>query len=348
MTLGAVTLNGIKVFGAHSPERLLGYAAAMLDLAGIGAASRQGMLIKGGKYLEALAQADSFVFDKTGTLTTGQLSVNRTVSVSEYSEADILSLAAAAEQYSAHPIAAAIRKSAKGSSYALSDFKEIAGKGTQAQWNGKTLRCGRRTDEKLPESVRDCNVFLTLDGRLLGAIQVSDTVREESKSVLAQLKKLGVKRTLILTGDGRAAAASVAAQVGADEVQAELLPEDKLRAVEALEGTVCFVGDGINDAPVLAAGDCGIAMGLGSDAAIEASDAVLSAGTLHALPKAVQTSRRTMRTIRTNIIFALAVKAAVIILACFGLAAIWMSVIADTGVCVLCVLYTARLLKAKE
>ena len=339
--------NALVVLVASCPCAIV-ISVPLAYFAGIGAASRQGMLIKGGKYLEALAQADSFVFDKTGTLTTGQLSVNRAVSVSEYSDAEILSLAAAAEQYSAHPIAAAIRKSAKGSSYALSDFKEIAGKGTQAQWNGKTLRCGRRTDENLPESVRDCNVFLTLDGRLLGAIQVSDTVREESKSVLAQLKKLGVKRTLILTGDGRAAAASVAAQVGADEVQAELLPEDKLRAVEALEGTVCFVGDGINDAPVLAAGDCGIAMGLGSDAAIEASDAVLSAGTLHALPKAVQTARRTMRTIRANIIFALAVKAAVIILACFGLAAIWMSVIADTGVCVLCVLYTARLLKAKE
>ena len=339
--------NALVVLVASCPCAIV-ISVPLAYFAGIGAASRQGMLIKGGKYLEALAQADSFVFDKTGTLTTGQLSVNRAVSVSEYSDAEILSLAAAAEQYSAHPIAAAIRKSAKGSSYTLSDFREIAGKGTQAQWNGRTLCCGRRTDENLPESVRDCNVFLTLDGRLLGAIQVSDTVREESKSVLAQLKKLGVKRTLILTGDGRAAAASVAAQVGADEVQAELLPEDKLRAVEALEGTVCFVGDGINDAPVLAAGDCGIAMGLGSDAAIEASDAVLSAGTLHALPKAVQTARRTMRTIRANIIFALAVKAAVIILACFGLAAIWMSVIADTGVCVLCVLYTARLLKAKK
>ena len=339
--------NALVVLVASCPCAIV-ISVPLAYFAGIGAASRQGMLIKGGKYLEALAQADSFVFDKTGTLTTGQLSVNRAVSVSEYSDAEILSLAAAAEQYSAHPIAAAIRKSAKGSSYTLSDFREIAGKGTQAQWNGKTLCCGRRTDENLPESVRDCNVFLTLDGRLLGAIQVSDTVREESKSVLAQLKKLGVKRTLILTGDGRAAAASVAAQVGADEVQAELLPEDKLRAVEALEGTVCFVGDGINDAPVLAAGDCGIAMGLGSDAAIEASDAVLSAGTLHALPKAVQTARRTMRTIRANIIFALAVKAAVIILACLGLAAIWMSVIADTGVCVLCVLYTARLLKAKK
>lgn len=339
--------NALVVLVASCPCAIV-ISVPLAYFAGIGAASRQGMLIKGGKYLEALAQADSFVFDKTGTLTTGQLSVNRAVSVSEYSDAEILSLAAAAEQYSAHPIAAAIRKSAKGSSYTLSDFREIAGKGTQAQWNGKTLCCGRRTDENLPESVRDCNVFLTLDGRLLGAIQVSDTVRDESKSVLAQLKKLGVKRTLILTGDGRAAAASVAAQVGADEVQAELLPEDKLRAVEALEGTVCFVGDGINDAPVLAAGDCGIAMGLGSDAAIEASDAVLSAGTLHALPKAVQTARRTMRTIRANIIFALAVKAAVIILSCFGLAAIWMSVIADTGVCVLCVLYTARLLKAKK
>ena len=339
--------NALVVLVASCPCAIV-ISVPLAYFAGIGAASRQGMLIKGGKYLEALAQADSFVFDKTGTLTTGQLSVNRAVSVSEYSDAEILSLAAAAEQYSAHPIAAAIRKSVKGSSYTLSDFSEIAGKGTQAQWNGKTLCCGRRTDENLPESVRDCNVFLTLDGRLLGAIQVSDTVREESKSVLAQLKKLGVKRTLILTGDGRAAASSVAAQVGADEVQAELLPEDKLRAVEALEGTVCFVGDGINDAPVLAVGDCGIAMGLGSDAAIEASDAVLSAGTLHALPKAVQTARRTMRTIRANIIFALAVKAAVIILACFGLAAIWMSVIADTGVCVLCVLYTARLLKAKK
>ena len=178
-------------------------------------------------------------------------------------------------------------------------------------------------------------------------MQVSDTVRKESRGVLKALKDLGAKRTMMLTGDGKHTAARVAEQVGADEYQAELLPEDKLSAVQSLGGTVCFVGDGINDAPVLAASGCGVAMGLGSDAAIEAADAVLSAGTLHALPSTVKTARRTMRTIRTNIAFALAVKAAVIILACCGLAAIWMSVIADTGVCVICVLYTARLLRAK-
>ncbi len=172
--------------------------------------------------------------------------------------------------------------------------------------------------------MKDCNVFLVCDGKLIGAVQVSDTVRKESRGVLKALKDLGAK-----------------------EYQAELLPEDKLSAVQSLGGTVCFVGDGINDAPVLAASGCGVAMGLGSDAAIEAADAVLSAGTLHALPSTVKTARRTMRTIRTNIAFALAVKAAVIILACCGLAAIWISVIADTGVCVICVLYTARLLRAK-
>ena len=286
--------NALVVLVASCPCAIV-ISVPLAYFAGIGAASRQGMLIKGGKYLEALAKADSFVFDKTGTLTTGKLAVNKVVSLSRYAEDEILSLAAAAEQYSSHPIAAAIRGKAKQGNYGLSGFSEIAGKGTSAQWNGKTLQCGssKLVGGSLPDSVKDCNVFLVC------------------------------------------------------EYQAELLPEDKLSAVQSLGGTVCFVGDGINDAPVLAASGCGVAMGLGSDAAIEAADAVLSAGTLHALPSTVKTARRTMRTIRTNIAFALAVKAAVIILACCGLAAIWISVIADTGVCVICVLYTARLLRAK-
>ena len=340
--------NALVVLVASCPCAIV-ISVPLAYFSGIGAASRQGMLIKGGKYLEALAKADSFVFDKTGTLTTGKLAVNKTVSLSSYKEEEILSLAAAAERYSSHPIAAAIRSQAKAKNYELSDFSEIAGKGTAAQWNGKLLRCGsgKLVSGELPEAVRDCNVFLTLDDTLIGAIQVSDTVRGESRGVLKKLKDLGAKQTLMLTGDGSHTAAQVAEEVGTDSFRAELLPEDKLHAVESLDGTVCFVGDGINDAPVLAASDCGIAMGLGSDAAIEAADAVLSAGTLHALPEAVRTARRTMRTIRTNIAFALAVKAAVIILACAGLAAIWMSVIADTGVCVICVLYTARLLRKK-
>ena len=314
---------------------------------GIGAASRQGVLIKGGKYLEALAEADSFVFDKTGTLTTGKLNVNRVVSLSTYSESELTTLTAAAEQYSAHPIAKAIVNYAGNfENISLSDYTEIAGKGVSANYQGKPLLVGGKSLVKgaIPEIVQDCNVFIIYDNALIGAIRVSDTVREESKRVLSELKGLGVKQNVMLTGDGKATAETVASEIGVDRFRAELMPGDKLSEVNALKEsgeTVCFVGDGINDAPVLSASDCGIAMGLGSEAAIEAADAVLSSGNLNALPAAVRTARKTMRTIKTNIAFALAVKAAVMILACFGLAAIWMSVIADTGVCVICVLYTA-------
>lgn len=335
--------NALVVLVASCPCAIV-ISVPLAYFAGIGAASRQGVLIKGGKYLEALAAADSFVFDKTGTLTTGQLAVRLVVSTSDYTEDEILGLAAAVEEYSSHPIALAIKKQAAHSEYTLTDFAEVAGQGTSAQYKGKTLRCGR-AEGSLPGQVQGCNVFLTYDGSIIGAIEVADAVRGESKEVLSQLKALGVKQTVMLTGDSETAAKAVASQIGADSYQAALLPEDKLTAVKAMDGTVCFVGDGINDAPVLSASDCGIAMGLGSEAAIEAADAVLSSGTLQNLPKAVKTARRAMRTVRTNIIFALAVKAAVIILACLGLAAIWMSVIADTGVCVLCVLYTARLLR---
>ena len=188
------------------------------------------------------------------------------------------------------------------------------------------------------------------DGKLTGAIEISDTLRTESKDILRELKALGVKTLLMLTGDSRRNAEAAARELGEIDVRGGLMPQDKLRVIgEAQESgrTVCFVGDGINDAPVLSKSDCGIAMGLGSEAAIEAADVVLSAGVLTALPNAVRLARKTMRTIRTNIIFALAVKAAVIVLAFFGLAQMWMSVLADTGVSVICVLYTARLLRIK-
>ena len=350
-SFGEWIYNALVVLVASCPCAIV-ISVPLAYYSGIGAASRHGMLIKGGKYLEALAAADTFVFDKTGTLTTGILNVSKVYSFSDYSEDEILSLAAAVEQYSSHPIAAAIRKKADNhKDYQLTDFNETAGNGTSAILDGRKLFCGssKVVPHAIPKAAEKCNVFLVYGGELIGAIEVSDTVREESREVIAELKKLGIIKTVMLTGDGKANAKAVSAEIGLSECKAQLMPEDKLSEVIALKQgkkPVCFVGDGINDAPVLSASDCGIAMGLGSEAAIEASDAVLSSGTLHNLPKAIKIARKAVNRVRTNIIFALLVKAAVIILACLGFAAIWMSVIADTGVCVICVLYTARLLKS--
>ena len=322
---------------------------------GIGAASKVGVLVKGGKYLEALASADSFVFDKTGTLTSGKLSVDRVSTTSDYSEDEVLAYAAACEKYSTHPIAAAIKEKAKALSLPeLSDYEENAGHGTSALLNGKKLECGGTkilSDEQKAKLGKTASVFVVYDGEVIGTISVSDTVRQESKNVISALKSLGVKNTVMLTGDSAVNAEKVSKELGLDDFKAELMPDDKLtniQTIKQISKAVCFVGDGINDAPVLSASDCGIAMGLGSEAAIEASDAVLSAGNLTQLPAAVKIARKTISTIHVNITFALLVKAAVIVLAALGLAAMWMSVIADTGVCVVCVLYAARLLKGKN
>lgn len=320
---------------------------------GIGAASKIGILIKGGKYIEALAKADSFVFDKTGTLTSGKLEVESISTFGGYSENEVLALAAACEKHSVHPVATAIRKKAEGLDLPqLSDYSESAGHGTSAIYNGKRLECGgiKILNDEQKKLAGNASVFLVYDGKLIGALSVSDSVRAESQEVISKLKKLGVKNTVMLTGDSKSNAEKVSEKLGLDRSYSNLLPNDKLDRVEEIKThskAVCFVGDGINDAPVLSASDCGIAMGLGSEAAIEASDAVLSSGNLVKLPDAVKLSRRVMRTVRTNIVFALTVKAAVIILAAFGLASMWMSVIADTGVSVACVLYAARLLKSK-
>ncbi len=321
---------------------------------GIGAASEKGVLIKGGKYLEALAKADTFVFDKTGTLTTGELSVNNITAVGSMNTNEVLALAAAAEKYSEHPIAAAIRKKAQNLVLPeLSGYSETAGHGVRAEYNGKKLECGGRKllNDSQKNSVGGASVYVLLDGEIIGTISVSDTQRKEAKQVISSLKSLGVKNTVMLTGDSQAVAEKLKSELGMSACLAELLPEgklDNLNNIKKNSKTVCFVGDGINDAPVLSASDCGIAMGFGSEAAIEASDAVLASGTLEQLPNAVKLSRRVMRTVKTNIAFALSVKAAVIILAALGLAAMWMSVVADTGVSVACVLYAARLLKQNK
>lgn len=317
---------------------------------GIGAASETGILIKGGKYIEALAKSDTFVFDKTGTLTNGKLSVEKVTSLSDYSEDEILALASACEKHSVHPIAVAIKEKATNLKVPeLSDYSEKAGYGTSASYNGKKLECGsmKLLDEKQKALITDnATVFLTENGKLIGSIAVSDTVRDEAENVIAELKKLGIKNTVMLTGDSEKTAEAVSKKLGIDSYKANLLPSEKLDAVISLKENakgICFTGDGINDAPVLSASDCGIAMGLGSEAAIEASDAVLASGNLSQLPNAVKISRRVLNTVRTNIIFALTIKALVIILATFGIASMWMSVIADTGVSVACVLYSARL-----
>lgn len=315
--------------------------------AGIGSASKTGVLIKGGKYIDALAKTDTIAFDKTGTLTSGKLEVERVTSLSSYSEDEILMLAGACEKHSSHPIAMAIKEKSKNlKPPILENYSENAGYGTSAYYNGKKLECGGKRLLNGENIADDASVFLLEDGKLIGTITVSDTVREEAFDVISQLKKLGVSNAVMLTGDGEAAAKNVSSALNLSNYKANLLPNDKLNEVNALKGkskAVCFVGDGINDAPVLATSDCGIAMGLGSDTAIESADTVLVSGNLSQLPKAIKIARRVVSTVRTNIIFALAVKALVITLATLGIATMWMSVIADTGVSILCVLYSARL-----
>lgn len=343
--------RGLTVLVASCPCAIV-ISVPLSYYAGIGSASRHGVLIKGGKYLEALANADSFAFDKTGTLTTGELKIEKIFTCSDFSEQEIIKLAAACEKYSSHPVAAAIKRYADGGDIELSEYAEVAGCGISARYKDKKLCCGndKFVNGEIPEKLKGANVFLVYDNKLIGAVSVSDTVRKEAKGVIESLKSLGVKNAVMLTGDSKLNAERTASQLELTDCKAGLMPSEKLSEIERLKAqskAVCFVGDGINDAPVLSASDCGAAMGLGSEAAIEASDMVLSSGNLEHLPTAIKIARKVINTVKTNITFALAVKAAVIILAALGLAAMWMSVLADTGVCVICVLYTSRLLRMK-
>jgi Cd2+/Zn2+-exporting ATPase len=304
---------------------------------GIGAASKSGILIKGGKYLDALAKADSAAFDKTGTLTEGKPELTDIILYSKYSRDEVLAIAASVERHSSHPIAKAIKDSYSGQFLEMTDYNEYAGKGVNAVYKDKSVSCVSNNDK----------IALIIDGETAAEFIISDKIREETPSVINSLKKLGVKKLVMLTGDNKKNSDIVSDKLGIENLFG-LLPEEKLNSLNELKNeskAVCFVGDGINDAPVIAAADCGFAMGLGSDAAIASADAVLTSGNLSALPKAFILAKKVVKTCKINITFALLIKLIVVVLAFFGLAAIWMSVIADTGVCLVCVMYAMRILK---
>ena len=329
---------------------------------GIGGASKQGILVKGGNYLEALAQAGIVVFDKTGTLTKGTFEVTA-VHPQQVSERELLELAALAERFSDHPISRSIQAACQSAPdpNRVTDAKEIAGHGVRAVVDGKTVLAG---NQKLMDQFHipfedACHhvgtiIHVAVDGVYMGHIVISDQVKEGAKETLRDLKAAGVRKTVMLTGDSQAVGQAVARQLGLDEVHAELLPGDKVDQVERLlqskgpKEQLVFVGDGINDAPVLSRADIGVAMGaMGSDAAIEAADIVLMDDDLKKLPVAVRIARKTLRIVRENIVFALAVKFLVLILSAVGVANMWWAVFADVGVSVIAILNSMRMLNAK-
>ena len=329
---------------------------------GIGAASKEGILIKGSAYIDMLSTLDTVAFDKTGTLTEGVFEV-LAVHSQTIGEKDLLHLASHVEMHSTHPIAAALRAAypSEDDDCVITDIKEIAGQGICANVNGKSVAVGNSAlMESVGASWKACEnhgtiIHVAVDGTYMGHIVISDRERADAPAAIASLKNVGVSKVVMLTGDKRDVAEEIAAQMGITEVRAELLPQDKVSAVEGLLAqktagkSLAFVGDGINDAPVLARADVGVAMGvLGSDAAIEAADVVLMDDKLSKLSKAVKIARHTLGIAKQNIVFAIGVKVAVLILAAFGLAPMWLAVFGDIGVMVLAVLNSTRALNIKS
>ena len=325
---------------------------------GIGGASRQGVLIKGGNYMEALAAVNTVVFDKTGTLTQGVFQVTEVRPEPWLTREQLLELAALAESYSDHPISRSIREAWNGPADAsrLSEVEELPGRGLRVRVDGKLIcagnrklmeECGAALPQEMGGSV-GTTVFLAAEGRYAGRLVISDQLKADAVEAVAQLKTQGV-HTVMLTGDAQAAGEAAAKALGLDQAYAELLPADKVEKVEELlaqqapKSRLAFVGDGINDAPVLSRADVGIAMGaLGSDAAIEAADVVLMDDKPSKIPLAMAIARKTLAIVRQNIIFALGVKGLVLALTAVGLANMWLAVFADVGVMVLAVLNATR------
>ena len=326
---------------------------------GIGAASRRGILIKGSGYMDTLASLGTVVFDKTGTLTHGEFAVEA-VHPSSFDEHELLHLAAHVEHFTTHPIGAALRDafpSEATDGCKIEDVEEIAGRGIRAKVSGRTVYVGNsKMMEDIGLEAHNCHlagtiIHVAVDGKYAGHIVINDKIKEDSAEAIASLKRLGVEKTVMLTGDREAVGKDVAERLGLDEYHAELLPADKVAHVERLikettEGkSLAFVGDGINDAPVLKRADVGIAMGgLGSDAAIEAADVVLMDDHPSKIATVVRIARRTIRIARQNVVFAISVKVAVLLLAAVGLGNMWMAVFADVGVTVLAVLNAMRAL----
>ena len=361
--LGAGTwltwLNRALIFLVISCPCALVVSIPLTFFAGIGGAARRNILFKGSTYFEALSKVRTMVFDKTGTLTLGTFSIASIDPAPGIDRDTLLRLAALAEQYSTHPVAKALRDACHCTG-TPADVKEYPGEGVQATIDGRVIYVGnqrlmQRAGAAAPKENQEPGtvVHIAEKEKYLGSITVSDTLKPQAAQALDDLRKDGVTRLVMLTGDRPGAAAKVAAELGITDWRASLLPQDKVAAVAEMEKAepkghkLAFVGDGINDAPTLALADVGIAMGaLGSDAAIEAADVVLGNDRLMMLPKAVGISRRTLRIVWQNIIFALAVKVAVMLLAAFGLADMWWAVFADVGVTVLAVLNALRAIRS--
>lgn len=328
---------------------------------GIGGASKDGILIKGAGYMEVLSKIDTVVFDKTGTLTKGVFEVDD-VHPNIVSEAELKDIAACCESFSSHPVAQSIVRAHEGhiDKSLIGDVNEIAGKGVKAVVDGKTYYCGNgQLMDMCGAKWHDCHLTGTIihvaretdgDVEYLGHIIINDQIKEDSETAIKELKNVGVKRLVMLTGDKKRVAENVANKLGLTGFFAELLPADKVSKVEELlsteKGRLAFVGDGINDAPVLMRADCGIAMGaMGSDAAIESADVVLMDDKPSKIADAMKIARKTMRIVWENIIFALGVKAVILILGAFGIANMWIAVFGDVGVLIIAILNAMRCMK---
>lgn len=328
---------------------------------GIGGASKCGILVKGGNYLEVLAKTQTVVFDKTGTLTKGVFSVTA-IHPEQCSEAELLEMAAYAESYSDHPISRSLKEAYAEEIDALrvSQVEEISGRGVHATIDGKRVCVG---NDKLMENIgvswHPCHrvgttVHVAIDGVYAGHIVISDEIKQDAAKAIRQLKAEGVEKTVMLTGDAKAVGESVAKELGLDEVYTQLLPADKVEKVEQLlnhrqgNGKLAFVGDGINDAPVLSRADLGIAMGaMGSDAAIEAADVVLMDDQPSKIATAIRIAKKTLGIVKQNIVFALAIKGLFLIMGAFGVANMWEAVFADVGVAIIAILNAMRALKVE-
>lgn len=332
-------------------------------LGGIGGASKKGILVKGGNYLEALNNVEVVVFDKTGTLTKGVFKVTKAISENGYTEDELIKYAAYAESYSNHPIALSIIAAyhAEIDKDKIENYQEIAGNGIKVNVNGKEVLVGN-TKLMISENIQYTDVdtlgtvvHVAIDKKYAGSIIISDEVKEDSAKTIKELKALGVRKTVMLTGDLKKVADNIGKELGLDKVYSELLPADKVEKVESLEaqkshkGKIVFVGDGINDAPVLARADIGIAMGgLGSDAAIEAADVVIMTDEPHKVASAIKIAKRTRNIVSQNIVFALGVKAIFLVLGALGLASMWAAVFADMGVALIAVVNAMRALNTKK
>ena len=329
---------------------------------GIGGASKIGVLVKGSNYLESLAHAEVVVFDKTGTLTKGSFAVSQIKAI-DMREEQLLELAAYAEDYSNHPISQSIQKAygKKIDNSRISDVQEIAGHGVRAVIDGKTVLAGnaklmnRENIAYTPSDAIGTVVYLACNGKYAGYIVIEDEVKADAPAAIRALKEVGVRKTVMLTGDADAVGKKVAQKLGLDQAYTELLPADKVDRVEAMlkqtseKGKLVFVGDGINDAPVLARADVGIAMGgLGSDAAIEAADVVLMTDEPSKISAVVRIARKTIRIANENIVFALGVKLLVLVLGATGYANMWAAVFADVGVSVIAILNAIRAMRVKK